>query len=235
MKQVVCFSASGNSLKIAQYLAQHLQWPLVDITAYQGRPEVSETVLDVVVIVFPIYGQTLNPVCWQYLKSIQARYFCLLFTYGKMNPGNVLKTASKHLHGSLMAAALIPTNHTYLEVGEFQDYPQLQPLLAKLNRHDFNPITVPALGQNPLRWVFPKLRSHYNVAMKVDLKKCLQCGICQSLCPMDAIQPPNINSSCLRCLRCYHHCPTQAITIRYRLGLRLYLKKKQHDQFYLYL
>lgn len=49
----------------------------------------------------------------------------------------------------------------------------------------------------------------------VDKDACIQCGLCQKLCPVDDIieMPPRWkhDGSCTNCLACYHHCPKHAI------------------------
>ena len=49
----------------------------------------------------------------------------------------------------------------------------------------------------------------------VDDKACIQCGLCQKVCPVDDIKgtPPVWlhNERCTNCLACYHHCPAHAI------------------------
>ena len=49
----------------------------------------------------------------------------------------------------------------------------------------------------------------------VDKEACIQCGLCQKLCPVNDIEgtPPTWkhNGSCTNCLACYHHCPKHAI------------------------
>ncbi len=49
----------------------------------------------------------------------------------------------------------------------------------------------------------------------VDTKQCIQCGKCQSICPVDNIKgaPPIWlhNGQCTACLACYHYCPVHAI------------------------
>ena len=49
----------------------------------------------------------------------------------------------------------------------------------------------------------------------VDQEACIQCGLCQKLCPVDDIKgaPPvwQHNERCTNCLTCYHHCPVHAI------------------------
>ena len=49
----------------------------------------------------------------------------------------------------------------------------------------------------------------------VDKDACIQCGLCEKLCPVNDIKgaPPVWlhNERCTNCLTCYHHCPAHAI------------------------
>lgn len=50
---------------------------------------------------------------------------------------------------------------------------------------------------------------------RVDADKCIGCGKCQKVCPVDNIKgtPPEWihNGRCTSCLACYHYCPVHAI------------------------
>ncbi|WRK52481.1 EFR1 family ferrodoxin [Coprobacillaceae bacterium CR2/5/TPMF4] len=45
--------------------------------------------------------------------------------------------------------------------------------------------------------------------------KCIGCGICTRVCPMDNIKVENnhaiIGDNCITCLACFHWCPKEAI------------------------
>ena len=52
----------------------------------------------------------------------------------------------------------------------------------------------------------------------VDSRRCVKCGICANVCPVDDIkgglgyEPEWLhNNKCLTCFSCYHHCPHHAI------------------------
>ena len=57
----------------------------------------------------------------------------------------------------------------------------------------------------------------------MDADKCIGCGKCVSLCPMDNMELHSGKAvqggCCTMCYRCVNHCPGQAITL---LGKKLY-------------
>lgn len=67
----------------------------------------------------------------------------------------------------------------------------------------------------------------------VDDDKCIQCGKCSEVCPVDNISgtPPQWlhNGQCTCCLACYHYCPVHAINYGERTRKRgqYYLKDQQ--------
>lgn len=54
--------------------------------------------------------------------------------------------------------------------------------------------------------------------MKVDISKCVGCGVCMSVCPVKAIDYKDgkafiDTSKCVNCQTCASACPMQAINI----------------------
>ena len=72
------------------------------------------------------------------------------------------------------------------------------------------------------RAYFGHKTKQYSSKVKVDTDKCIGCGICEKLCPMNNIsineQKAVSGESCTMCYRCINKCPKQAITL---LGKRV--------------
>ena len=56
------------------------------------------------------------------------------------------------------------------------------------------------------------------MAVKVDLEKCTGCGICEEVCPVEAIKVENEkakvdNEECVDCGTCVEECPEDALSL----------------------
>ncbi len=67
--------------------------------------------------------------------------------------------------------------------------------------------------------VFLKPASYYSMArIKVDAAKCIGCGKCKKVCPMnvDMLDPSRKRKNgteCILCLNCVDHCPVKALKV----------------------
>lgn len=75
----------------------------------------------------------------------------------------------------------------------------------------------PRLKSHVIGWFFVK-QLITDKRFWVDKDKCVKCGICANVCPVDDIQGGHgkmpawlHNQACLTCFNCYHHCPHHAI------------------------
>ena len=67
------------------------------------------------------------------------------------------------------------------------------------------------------RLYFRRHTRHYSDKLRINADKCIGCGKCEKLCPMDNIDIKNgkaiPGSKCTMCYRCINRCPMQAITL----------------------
>lgn len=73
------------------------------------------------------------------------------------------------------------------------------------------------------RLYFRGKTKHYYAKIKADPEKCVRCGLCASLCPMQNIALKDgkivFNGNCTTCYRCFSNCPEKAITV---IGKKVY-------------
>lgn len=229
MKIIYCFSGTGHTKEIADYFATALNEEVIDVNL--NTKSINENI-DVAIVLFPVYCQDIPMAVKRLLPKINAKYFVLIATYGKMSYGNVLFEASKMVKGTVIASAYIPTEHTYLKESVKIDFNRLAPILNRIN----NPqkAYAPKSTKNPLAGFFPNLRSR--VAVKISkTNACTECSICSNNCPMNAITNGITNNHCIRCLRCVKNCPSNALKVRYNFFLKQYLKRKPKNELAVYL
>lgn len=75
-------------------------------------------------------------------------------------------------------------------------------------------------------WFYHKTNIYCN-KLKIDKKKCVGCGLCEKICPMQNIsinmEKAEGNDTCTMCYRCISNCPQKAITL---LGNKVYEQYK---------
>lgn len=227
MNAVVFYSNTKQSESVAEYLAKELCYPIVDI----------EKIADIhyknLVLVFPVHCQNIPDTVKAFLERISVENLTVIATYGKMCPGNVLQEIQKKYCRNVVAAALVPAKHTYVDDDtKFSDFEKLNALIEKIKSPA--PIQLPRLYKNPLANLFPNLRSRLGAKM-VKIKSCNGCGVCEKICPRGAIRSGVTDKRCIRCARCVNACPQGALSLKLALPLRLYLKKKKMDKIIIYI
>ncbi len=227
MNAVVFYSNTGQSKRIAAYFANELGFPLVEIETdcsneYQN-----------LVLVFPVHCQNIPDIVKTFLKRITAAHLTVIATYGKMCCGNVIYEIQKNYNPNIVAAAYIPTKHSYIDGDDsFCDYAKFIEIVKKIK--DPSVIKLPKLYKNPFANLFPKWRSRVGLRISKNAS-CNDCNICAEYCSYNAIHKGNINSDCIRCLRCVDRCPCHALDIKIGLPLKLYLKKKKKTEVIIYI
>lgn len=227
MNAVIFYSNTGHSKKVATYFANQLGYPLLDI-----ETKCAEHYRDLV-LVFPVHCQNIPDIVKAFLKNISANNLTVIATYGKMCCGNVLYEIQRNYQKNIVAAAYIPTKHSYINNDDlFCDFDKLKPIVEKIKEPSY--IKLPKLYKNPLANIFPKLRSRLGLTIQKSAS-CSGCNLCTERCSFGAIKSGVINDRCIRCLRCVESCPRQALKIRLSLPLKLYLRKKKTNNFIIYI
>lgn len=227
MTKIYCFSGSGHSLAIANALSQMLECDITEI----GSDEVSSKE-NIAVVVFPVYCQNIPAPVKPFLKTLRAKYIVLIAAYGRISYGNVLYEAQKLVHDEIIAGACIPIGHTFLDGDCIFDKKYLLPIADRIKMPQ--KVHIPKTHKNPLANIFPALRSRASVKL-VKTTRCNNCGLCEKLCPMGAIQNGRIRLECIRCLRCVRNCPQKALQYKNSWMLEKYLNSYHKEEYMLYL
>lgn len=225
MNAVLYYTNTNQSKDIAEFFGNRTGYPLLDIC------KLKEYSYRNAVLVFPVYCQNLPQPVKEILKSLTVEYLTVIAVYGRMCYGNVLQEVQKKYSHKIIAAAYVPTKHTYLCEKPFCDYNSLEIIIEKI----FNPaeILIPKSYKNPLANLFKGIRSRVGVKI-VKNNLCNNCGICEMNCHYKAIKNGKVNGNCIRCLRCVADCPNKALDFSLRLPLRLYLNKQKIDKTVVY-
>ena len=226
MNSVVYYSNTKQSKVIAEYFANQLEYTLTDIESECGNEYQN------LVLVFPVHCQNIPDVVKWFLNKVKVESLSVIATYGKMCPGNVLYEVQQNYHKNIVAAAYIPTKHSYIEEDDnFVDFDKLHSIVAKINNPSY--IQLPKRYKNPLANVFPKLRSQQGIKIQKNVD-CNECNICAKHCSFNAIDKGVTNNRCIRCLRCVELCPQKALKIKKRFWLSLYFRKKTMAELIIY-
>ena len=226
MNAVIYYSNTGQSRRIAEYLADKSGFELLDMY------EISQSVFDAAVLVFPVHCQNIPAAVKTFLQRLKANALAVVATYGKMSFGNVLYEVQKNYRQNIVAAAYVPVKHAYLTEKGFEECEKLDRIIEKLQ----NPVAVriPKSRKNPLANIAPKLRSRAGVKLYSDAA-CNNCGICTAVCKNGGIVNGKPNKNCIRCLKCVESCPQKALHFSLSPAMRSYLKKKKKTDLIIYI
>lgn len=226
MNAVVFYSNTNQSKAIAEYFADKLDFPLTDIE------NVVKADYKNLVLVFPVYCQNLPDAVKAFLEKSSADNLTAIATYGKICCGNVIYEIQKDYGQNVVAAAYVPTRHSYIDGDTpFRNYENLNAVVEKTKNP--SPVNIPKLHKNPLADLYPKVRSRIGLKIKRGTD-CDGCNVCGEACPNNAINAGVINNACIRCLKCVTVCPKNALKIKLGLPLRMYLHKKKSDKLIIY-
>ena len=226
MNAVVYYSNTGQSRSVAEFLSNQLGYALTNIEAVDLEK------YENLVLVFPVHCQNIPDLVKDFLKKITINNLTIVATYGKMCPGNVLYEIQKKYHKNVVAAAYVPTKHSYIEEDDvFNDFDKLNLLVDKIK----NPSTVqlPKRYKNPFANFFPKLRSIVGLKI-VKTEDCNECNICGKNCSCGAMKNGMTGSNCIRCLKCVENCPNHALKVQKTFWLKVYLGKKKMNEIIIY-
>ncbi len=227
----VYFSTGGESEKVALYYKRKLLCSLYDLTSKISREQFDfDKHYDLIILSFPVFSQNIPNPLKNILSKLNASYFIINITYGKMSFGNSLKNAEKLLKGKIIGASLIPAKHTYLNMPSItpNDLNPLDQIISLIPlKQD---ITIPKFYRHPLANFFPTIRSQMGIKIS-KISNCENCNLCMINCPTGSILYGKIKGhKCIRCLKCVNVCPNKVLQSKMSNILKYYLRKKRDNR-----
>lgn len=226
MTDVRFFTGSGHSEAVARACAGAMG----EVALPMGEPLRENAVL---LLVFPVYCERVPPPVAAYLKACRAERAAFVAAYGGMSYGRALYDAQALFRGTVVAAAVVPTEHAYTRDGYPFDEAALAPLFEKVRSGERSPAVIPK-GKRHFLSGAPGQRSRLGVKL-VRSSRCSGCGACERACPMHAMRAGMPDGRCIRCLRCVRVCPEGALSFRLSPLLKAYLRRRRTDETQLFL
>ncbi|MCF7931750.1 MAG: 4Fe-4S binding protein [Acholeplasmataceae bacterium] len=230
----IVFSPNGKTFEVASHFHRHLGGTLYDVTLQKDRDRfVFDQVYETAIVFLPVYSQAVPRPMRPFLKALKVKTLILNITYGGISYGNVCLEAKQAINPHfVLGYSITPVTHAY-EANQVKiDYLCYQPLIKAIQEQRQGDVPIPFRFKNMFAPVFEKARTNHNIRLTIDHDTCTNCHLCQTLCPVDAIdQDLNITKACIRCARCHHICPEDAISMTPSKSLSFYLRhaKKKTD------
>lgn len=239
------FSSTGNSKWAARLLAEQTCDNVLSIAdeLRNGSCEYALKAGEKVGFVFPVHGWRVPTIVRDFISKVQfKKYHEQTYTYALATCGDSagetmqlleghLKNAGMHLNASF--TVIMPESYiglpfmyldTYLKAGEKCSLSRM-----RINKYAAL-INDGRAGEHLDKGALPKFYSSVlggffygklitDIHFHVDKDKCVHCGKCENVCPVDDITCKGNgmpewqhNNRCMTCFSCLHHCPENAIS-----------------------
>ena len=233
---IYCFSGTGNTLLATRRLMAGLDERGVETTCYALTPDAHvQPGTSGLGIAFPVACQSTYPFVWDFIARLppgDGRAVFVLDTLHAFSGG--LLAPLRHLlvgkgYEPLGAIEIkMPSNLRLREPREEQVAATTEKAMAAVDcfaeqlaegraewpRAGMLEGVLHALSRSRLLWGFAR----WMMGLRHDPGHCSDCGFCQSICPLHAIDPQGTpvldRKACQLCMRCYSYCPVGSIRSR---------------------
>lgn len=229
------FSGTGNSLKIAQDLAEMLEDTKLIPIAKIWQEENLKSISEKIGFIFPLYYSGLPKIVYDFIDKLDIRrtnyFFTIVTSTGDINEqslqqlNKLLKNKSKKLNAGFYVN--MPNNyiigfniHSKERQKEFfeNSTKEIKKISEIVNNQEDN-ITQEILRKDVARSA--KINKNFRDSVNESDKafhvneNCNNCGICEEVCPVNNIillqGMPVWQHKCQMCLACINFCPEKAI------------------------
>ena len=242
--RTIYFSATGTSKKVALAVSQSIATDFVveDVT-FQSLQNTTFAADDLLCVAVPVYGGGVAPVALKRLDAIRGNNTpaVVIVVYGNRNFERAATQMSDFLaeRGFVtIAAAAFVGEHSYStdenpvavgrpnddDIAEAQRFGELikVKMAGTMDAVDVATMTCPDSGEENVKAFVEFVKGYQAEQAKnpvkllplTDEEKCVMCGVCVDVCPMEAIDREDVSvvdaSKCIKCCACVKECPKEA-------------------------
>ena len=245
--RTIYFSATGTSKKVALAISQSIATEFVveDIT-FQSLQNTTYATDDLLCVAVPVYGGGVAPVALKRLDAIRGNNTpaVVVVVYGNRNFERAAVQMSDFLaeRGFItIAVAAFVGEHSYSteqypiavgrpaegDINDAKHFGQLvkEKLATGIESVDVSALQCPDSGEENVKAFVEFVKGYQAEQAKNPIKllpitdedRCVMCGVCVDVCPMEAIDRENVSvvdsALCIKCCACVKECPKEAKTL----------------------
>lgn len=245
--RTIYFSATGTSKKVALAISQSIATEFVveDIT-FQSLQNTTYATNDLLCVAVPVYGGGVTPVALKRLEAIRGNNTpaVVVVVYGNRNFERAAVQMSDFLaeRGFItIAVAAFVGEHSYSteqypiavgrpaegDINDAKHFGQLvkEKLARGIESVDVSALQCPDSGEENVKAFVEFVKGYQAEQAKNPIKllpitdedRCVMCGVCVDVCPMEAIDRENVSvvdsTLCIKCCACVKECPKEAKTL----------------------
>ena len=245
--RTIYFSATGTSKKVALAISQSIATEFVveDIT-FQSLQNTTYATDDLLCVAVPVYGGGVAPVALKRLDAIRGNNTpaVVVVVYGNRNFERAAVQMSDFLaeRGFItIAVAAFVGEHSYSteqypiavgrpaegDINDAKHFGQLvkEKLATGIESVDVSALQCPDSGEENVKAFVEFVKGYQAEQAKNPIKllpitdedRCVMCGVCVDVCPMEAIDRENVSvvdsTLCIKCCACVKECPKEAKTL----------------------
>ena len=245
--RTIYFSATGTSKKVALAISQTIATEFVveDIT-FQSLQNTTYATNDLLCVAVPVYGGGVTPVALKRLEAIRGNNTpaVVVVVYGNRNFERAAVQMSDFLaeRGFItIAVAAFVGEHSYSteqypiavgrpaegDINDAKHFGQLvkEKLATGIESVDVSALQCPDSGEENVKAFVEFVKGYQAEQAKNPIKllpitdedRCVMCGVCVDVCPMEAIDRENVSvvdsALCIKCCACVKECPKEAKTL----------------------